>query len=124
MNGTPYPDAGETPYPHLPAPRERGTAMTAERIPIGPFCHVTRRSQRALRLYDERGLLAPAEKDVCTGYRTQTFDQIGRGVTIGHRVSLGFGLADVAPFSTPVPRTREAGGGRVGRVRDPECPVL
>lgn len=69
--------------------------MTAERIPIGTFSRVTRLSQRALRLYGERGLLVPAGKDVCTGYRTYTSDQIGRGVTIGHLVSLGFGLADI-----------------------------
>ena len=69
--------------------------MTVERIPIGTFSRVTRLTQRALRLYDERGLLVPAGKDVCTGYRSYTTDQIGRGVTIGHLVSLGFGLAEV-----------------------------
>lgn len=69
--------------------------MTAERIPIGTFSRVTRLSQRALPLYGERGLLVPAGKDVCTGYRTYTSDQIGRGVTNGHLVSLGFGLADI-----------------------------
>lgn len=69
--------------------------MTVERIPIGTFSRVTRLSQRALRLYDERGLLVPAGKDVCTGYRSYSADQIGRGVTIGHLVSLGFGLAEV-----------------------------
>ena len=69
--------------------------MTVERIPIGTFTRVTRLSQRALRLYDERALLVPAGKDVCTGYRSYTVDQIGRGVIIGHLVSLGFGLAEV-----------------------------
>ncbi|NLX48814.1 MAG: MerR family transcriptional regulator [Methanospirillum sp.] len=69
--------------------------MTVERIPIGTFSRVTRLSQRALRLYDERGLLVPADKDLCTGYRSYTYDQIGRGVTIGHLVALGFGLAEV-----------------------------
>lgn len=69
--------------------------MTAERIPIGTFSRVTRLSQRALRLYDERGLLVPAAKDLCTGYRSYTGDQIGRGVMIGHLVGLGFGLAEV-----------------------------
>lgn len=69
--------------------------MTAERIPIGTFSRVTRLSQRALRLYDERDLLVPADRDVCTGYRSYTSDQIGRGVAIGHLVSLGFGLADI-----------------------------
>ncbi len=70
--------------------------MTAERIPMGTFSSVTRLSQRALRLYDERGLLVPAGKDVCTGHRSYTLDQIGRGETIGHLVSLGFGLVEVA----------------------------
>lgn len=70
--------------------------MPAERIPIGTFSRVTRLSQRALRLYDERGLLVPAARDVCTGYRSYTADQIGRGVVIGHLISLGFGLAEVA----------------------------
>jgi effector-binding domain-containing protein len=69
--------------------------MTAERIPIGTFSRVTRLSQRALRLYDERGLLVPAVRDVCTGYRSYAADQIGRGVAIGHLVSLGFGLAEI-----------------------------
>ncbi len=70
--------------------------MITERIPIGTFSRVTRLSQRALRLYDERGLLVPAERDRCTGYRSYTADQIGRGVTIGHLVLLGFGLAEIS----------------------------
>lgn len=69
--------------------------MTAEQIPIGTFSRVTRLTQRALRLYDERGLLVPAGKDLCTGYRHYTFDQIDRGVRIGHLVSLGFSLNEV-----------------------------
>lgn len=44
--------------------------MTVERIPIGTFSRVTGLSQRALRLSDERGPLVPAEKDLCTGYRS------------------------------------------------------
>jgi hypothetical protein len=41
--------------------------MTVERIPIGTFSRVTRLSQRALRLYDERGLLVPAGKTSAPG---------------------------------------------------------
>ncbi|KAF5073245.1 GyrI-like small molecule binding domain protein [anaerobic digester metagenome] len=69
--------------------------MPPEQIPIGTFSRVTRLTPRALRLYDERGLLVPAGKDLCTGYRHYTFDQIGRGVRIGHLVSLGFSLGEV-----------------------------
>lgn len=69
--------------------------MPPEQIPIGTFSRVTRLTPRALRLYDERGLLVPAGKDLCTGYRHYTFDQIERGVRIGHLVSLGFSLGEV-----------------------------
>ena len=80
MNGLLYPDAGETPCPHLPrGAHERGAAMTVERIPIGTFSSVTRLSQRALRLYDERGLLVPAGKDICTGYRWYTTTRSAAG---------------------------------------------
>jgi effector-binding domain-containing protein len=69
--------------------------MTTEQIPIGTFSRVTRLSPRALRLYDERGLLVPSGKDLCTGYRYYTFEQIGRGVHIRHLTWLGFSLQEV-----------------------------
>lgn len=69
--------------------------MPLEQIPIGTFSRVTRLTPRALRLYDERGLLVPAGKDLCTGYRHYTFEQIERGVRIGHLVSLGFSLGEI-----------------------------
>ncbi len=43
--------------------------MASDRIPIGKFSLITRLSQRALRIYDERGLLVPDIKDALTGYR-------------------------------------------------------
>ena len=38
-------------------------------VPIGQFSRMTRLSIKALRLYDEKGLLRPAEVDSTTGYR-------------------------------------------------------
>jgi DNA-binding transcriptional MerR regulator len=38
-------------------------------VPIGRFSQATRLSPRALRLYDERGLLIPARVDADSGYR-------------------------------------------------------
>ena len=38
-------------------------------MPIGPFAAASRLSPRALRLYDENGLLAPARVDPDSGYR-------------------------------------------------------
>ena len=67
---------------------------------LGPagFSAATGLSVKALRLYDERGLLVPARVDRTTGYRRYTEDQI---VTAG-RIALlrraGIGLADIERF--------------------------
>jgi DNA-binding transcriptional MerR regulator len=67
---------------------------------LGPaeFSAATGLSVKALRLYDERGLLVPARVDRATGYRRYTEDQI---VTAG-RIALlrraGIGLADIQRF--------------------------
>ena len=45
-------------------------SMTVDQIPIGRFSIVTRLSLKALRYYDEKGILAPKAKDHFTGYRT------------------------------------------------------
>jgi DNA-binding transcriptional MerR regulator len=67
---------------------------------LGPaeFSAATGLSVKALRLYDERGLLVPARVDRATGYRRYAQDQI---VTAG-RIALlrraGIGLADIQRF--------------------------
>nr|WP_250868919.1 MerR family transcriptional regulator [Methanococcoides seepicolus] len=37
-------------------------------------------TQKALRLYDRKGLLVPASKNAFTGYRCYTYPQIERGI--------------------------------------------
>lgn len=69
--------------------------MPVDQIPIGTFSRITHLSQKALRLYDERGLLVPAARDICTGYRYYTFTQAERGIRIRHLLWLGFGLSEV-----------------------------
>ena len=69
--------------------------MTSDRIPIGRFSLITRLSLRALRLYDERGLLVPATKDIATGYRYYTGRQIATGVSIKELCGLGFSLSEI-----------------------------
>lgn len=69
--------------------------MPVDQIPIGTFSRITHLSQKALRLYDERGLLVPAARDICTGYRYYTYDQIERGIRIRNLLWLGFGLSEV-----------------------------
>lgn len=69
--------------------------MAPDQIPIGRFSLITRLSQKALRLYDERGLLVPEEKDTFTRYRYYTGSQIARGVSIKTLCELGFPLAEI-----------------------------
>jgi effector-binding domain-containing protein len=69
--------------------------MSVDQIPIGTFSRITRLSQKALRLYDERGLLVPSARDICTGYRYYTFAQAERGLCIRHLLWLGFDLGEV-----------------------------
>jgi effector-binding domain-containing protein len=72
--------------------------MTVDQIPIGRFSTVTRLTRKALRLYDRRGLLVPKAKDIITGYRYYTGDQIQRGVRIKYLSTLGFGLDEIAEY--------------------------
>jgi effector-binding domain-containing protein len=69
--------------------------MASDQIPIGRFSLITRLSPKALRLYDERGLLVPATRDLATGYRYYTGRQIATGVSIKELCGLGFPLAEI-----------------------------
>jgi effector-binding domain-containing protein/DNA-binding transcriptional MerR regulator len=70
--------------------------MPADRITIGRFSRLTYLSQKALRLYDTRGILVPGLKDRFTGYRYYTVDQIESALKIRTLCSLGFGLSDIS----------------------------
>ncbi len=63
-------------------------------IGIGTFSWVTRLTKRALRLYDEKGLLRPAKKEI-TGYRLYSFDQLARGLQLKRLADLGFGIGEM-----------------------------
>lgn len=67
-----------------------------EQIPIGRFSIMTKLSQKALRLYDQKGLLVPEAKDDITGYRYYTVSQIERGIKIKMLTTMGFGLNDIS----------------------------
>ncbi len=96
--------------------------MAFDRIPIGKFSLITRLSPKALRLYDERGLLVPEVKDLCTGYRYYSGAQIPRGVSIKTLCSLGFSLceidmllaAKVEQDSVTIPSCSASAGKRYG----------
>lgn len=57
---------------------------------------MTRLSQKALRLYDSKGLLVPEVKDSFTGYRYYTVPQIEQGMKIKTFTFLGFSLEEIS----------------------------
>lgn len=69
--------------------------MATDQIPIGRFSLITRLSTKALRLYDERGLLVPGVKDIITGYRYYSAQQIATGVSIKELCGIGFSLHEI-----------------------------
>ncbi len=83
--------------------------MALDQIPIGRFSLITRLSPKALRLYDERGLLVPANKDIATGYRYYNGRQIATGVSIKELCGLGFPLAEIETILA----ANEAGDGQI-----------
>lgn len=63
---------------------------------IGEFAELTRLSIKALRHYDEHGLLAPAQVDPVTSYRRYASEQIRRATLIGDLRRMDVPLAVVA----------------------------
>ena len=62
---------------------------------IGAFARAARLTPKALRLYDDQGLLAPAAVDRESGYRFYDPGQLGRATLIARLRGIGMPLADV-----------------------------
>lgn len=62
---------------------------------IGQFAQATRLSLKALRLYDENGLLPPARVDPESGYRFYRVDQIRGATMIGLLRAAGMSLLEI-----------------------------
>lgn len=62
---------------------------------IGEFATTTGLSAKALRFYDEKGLLTPRDVDPATGYRRYGSGQVRQAATIKLLRDLGMPLADV-----------------------------
>ncbi|MBX7551915.1 MerR family transcriptional regulator [Streptomyces sp. NPDC004232] len=71
-----------------------------EWLTIGAFAKASRLSPKALRLYDELGLLAPARVDPVTGYRLYAPDQLGRARLVAWLRRLGMPLARIQRVCT------------------------
>ena len=66
-----------------------------ELLTIGAFARAARLSPKALRLYDEQGLLRPAHVDPRSGYRLYAPDQLERARLVARLRQLGMPLARI-----------------------------
>ncbi|MCX5084510.1 protein phosphatase 2C domain-containing protein [Streptomyces sp. NBC_00401] len=64
-------------------------------LTIGAFAKASRLSPKALRLYDELGLLNPARVDPVTGYRLYAMDQLDQARLVAWLRRLGMPLARI-----------------------------
>jgi DNA-binding transcriptional MerR regulator len=74
----------------------RAMEATDTLMPIGRFARLTGLSVKALRHYDELGLLRPAAVDTDTGYRSYSTGQVERAETIRLLRRLELPLDDIA----------------------------
>lgn len=65
-------------------------------VPIGRFSALSRLSPKALRLYDELGLVVPARTDPVTGYRWYDPGQASRARLVGLLRELRLSLPEIA----------------------------
>jgi DNA-binding transcriptional MerR regulator len=67
-------------------------------VPIGQFAAASRLSLKALRLYDDNGLLPPARVDPESGYRYYRLEQLGQASTIRLLRRAGMPLGEIRVF--------------------------
>ena len=67
-------------------------------MPIGEFASASLLSQKALRMYGERGLLPPAWVDPDSGYRYYRLDQLHSATLIAMLRRTGMSLAEIRSF--------------------------
>jgi DNA-binding transcriptional MerR regulator len=73
-----------------------GPGRVPETMTIGEFARLTRLTVKALRVYDEVGLLRPAEVDPSNGYRRYHVAQVREARLIGLLRGADVGLTDIA----------------------------
>ena len=73
---------------------------TARLMTIGRFARLTGLTVKALRHYDEVGLLRPATVDPQTGYRSYSSSQVGQAEAIRTLRRLEVAPADIAPLAS------------------------
>ncbi|MBK3589757.1 MerR family transcriptional regulator, partial [Streptomyces sp. MBT57] len=69
-------------------------------LTIGTFAKASRLSPKALRLYDELGLLTPARVDPVSGYRLYAPEQLDQARLVAWLRRLGMPLARIQHVNT------------------------
>ena len=87
--------------------------MTSVQIhTIGEFGRLTGLTEKALRLYDRRGLLRPAAVDPANGYRLYSADQVDDGRLISMMRAIDMPLNEIEVVLGTDPSDRSAAVGR------------
>ena len=87
---------------------------------IGEFARLSRLSPKALRLYDELGLLPPARVDLDSGYRWYACGQLDQARLVASLRQIGVPLAQITVI-LGLEALAAAPGPSRGRLRD-GCP--
>src|SRR5882672_3347903 len=77
--------------------------MTVKLLTIGEFARLSRLSPKALRLYDELGLLRPFQVDPWSGYRYYEPSQLERARLVAWLRRLGLPLAQIGAVVEAAP---------------------
>lgn len=86
-----------------------------ELLTIGEVARLTRLTPKALRLYDEKGLLSPARVDEWTGYRHYSSAEVERARLIGLLRGVDMPLAEIAALLADFEVDRDEAVARLQR---------
>lgn len=83
-------------------------------LTIGAFARASRLSPRALRLYDDLGLLRPVRTDPLTGYRLYALEQLAQARLVSWLRRIGMPLVRIRVVCALAPddAAKEAGDDR------------
>jgi DNA-binding transcriptional MerR regulator len=84
-------------------------------LTIGEFAHQTRLTAKALRIYDEIGLLRPADVDPSSGHRRYGAGQVRLARLIGMLRGADMSLAEIGLLLADLDRDRELATARLER---------
>lgn len=88
-------------------------APSQQLLTIGEFAQRTRLTAKALRLYDETGLLRPAAVEPASGRRRYGAGQVRRGQLIGMLRGADLGLAQIRALLADLDRDRDLAAARL-----------